>query len=116
MAAIASTKTYDYIVVGGGTSGLVVASRLSEDPTVSVLVIEAGGDKSNDPFVNTPGLIGALYGKEEYDWNFSSVPQVSRLTECLFADYVFPFLFLSNPFDLTLCGSIKRLTDVASPR
>lgn len=68
---------YDYIVVGGGTSGLVVASRLTEDPNVSVLVIEAGGDKTSDPFVNTPGFMGALYGKEEYDWNFSSVPQVS---------------------------------------
>lgn len=77
MANTSETKTYDYIVVGGGTSGLVVASRLTEDPNVSVLVIEAGGDKTNDPFVNTPGFMGALYGKEEYDWNFSSVPQVS---------------------------------------
>ncbi|KAJ4390760.1 hypothetical protein N0V93_004358 [Gnomoniopsis smithogilvyi] len=75
MANNSDTQPYDYIVVGGGTSGLVVASRLTEDPNVSVLVIEAGGDKSQDPFVNTPGFMGALYGKEEYDWNFSSVPQ-----------------------------------------
>ncbi|KAG6368204.1 hypothetical protein INS49_002405 [Diaporthe citri] len=66
---------YDYIIVGGGTAGLVVASRLSEDADVSVLVIEAGGDKTKDPFVMTPGLLGALYGKDEYDWNFLSVPQ-----------------------------------------
>ena len=38
-----AATTYDYIVVGGGTSGLVVAARLTEDPNVSVLVIEAGG-------------------------------------------------------------------------
>lgn len=69
---------YDYIIVGGGTAGLVVASRLSEDADVSVLVVEAGGDKSKDPFVTTPGLMGALYGKDEYDWNFLSVPQVCR--------------------------------------
>lgn len=77
-SSIPNGDTYEYIVVGGGTAGLVVASRLSENPEVSVLVIEAGGDKSNDPFVQTPGLIGAMYGKEEYDWNFSSVPQVSK--------------------------------------
>lgn len=72
---MADPKTFDYIVVGGGTAGLVVASRLSEDPLVSVLVIEAGADKTQDPFVNTPGFMTALYGKDEYDWNFSSVPQ-----------------------------------------
>lgn len=71
---------YDYIIIGGGTAGLVVASRLSEDADVSVLVIEAGGDKSKDPLVMTPGLMGALYGKEEYDWNFLSVPQVCQLS------------------------------------
>lgn len=70
---------YDYIIVGGGTAGLVVASRLSEDADVSVLVIEAGGDKTKDPFVVTPGLMGGLYGKDEYDWNFLSVPQVGQL-------------------------------------
>lgn len=70
---------YDYIIVGGGTAGLVVAARLSEDADVSVLIIEAGGDRSKDPFVLTPGLMGALYGKDEYDWNFSSVPQVGQL-------------------------------------
>lgn len=70
------SETFDYVVVGGGTSGLVVATRLSEDPQVSVLVIEAGGDRKDDPFVLTPGLMAGLYGKEEYDWNFSSPPQV----------------------------------------
>ncbi|KAK0612444.1 hypothetical protein B0T17DRAFT_648607 [Bombardia bombarda] len=66
---------FDYIVVGGGTAGLVVAARLSEDSDVRVLVVEAGADRSTDPLVLTPGLVAAVYGKDEYDWNFSSVPQ-----------------------------------------
>ncbi|KAB5511578.1 hypothetical protein GE09DRAFT_1232440 [Coniochaeta sp. 2T2.1] len=66
---------FDYIIIGGGTAGLVVASRLTEDPSVRVLVVEAGADRAADPLVNTPGLVGAMYGRGEYDWNFSSVPQ-----------------------------------------
>ncbi|KAF4900989.1 Dehydrogenase citC [Colletotrichum viniferum] len=65
----------NYVIVGGGTAGLVVASRLTEDPEVRVLVVEAGSDQSANPLVLTPGLMAGLYGKEEYDWNFTSVPQ-----------------------------------------
>ncbi|KAF9878451.1 aryl-alcohol [Colletotrichum karsti] len=68
-------SSYDYIIVGGGTAGLVVASRLTEDAEVRVLVVEAGADQSANPLVLTPGLVAGVYGKEEYDWNFSSVPQ-----------------------------------------
>ncbi|KAK4142873.1 uncharacterized protein C8A04DRAFT_12844 [Dichotomopilus funicola] len=75
MAAVDLDQPFDYIIVGGGTAGLVVANRLSEDSDVRVLVVEAGADRTADPLVLTPGLVAALYGKEEYDWNFSSVPQ-----------------------------------------
>jgi choline dehydrogenase-like flavoprotein len=67
---------FDYIVVGGGTAGLVVASRLTENDDIRVLVIEAGPDNTKDPLVLTPGFVGAQYGQEKYDWNFVSVPQV----------------------------------------
>jgi choline dehydrogenase-like flavoprotein len=68
---------YDYIIVGGGTAGLTVANRLSEDESINVLVIEAGDDRSADPLITTPGLVAGLYGKPEYDYNFISPPQVT---------------------------------------
>ncbi len=46
-----SGKSFDYIIIGGGTAGLVLAARLSEDPTKSVLVLEAGGAHLGDPMI-----------------------------------------------------------------
>lgn len=66
---------YDFVIVGGGTSGLVVANRLSEDPNVQVLVIEAGGDHTNNDSIKIPILHEGLKGSE-VDWNFKSLPQV----------------------------------------
>ncbi|KAF3402143.1 Oxygen-dependent choline dehydrogenase [Talaromyces pinophilus] len=70
-----SVDNFDYIIVGGGTAGLTVADRLTEDENVSVLVVEAGEDRSKDPLVLTPGLVAGVYGNPDYDWNFNSVPQ-----------------------------------------
>lgn len=61
---------YDYVVVGAGASGLTVANRLSEDPNMTVLVIEAGDFDRNEDFVTIPGLAGGAIGIE-YDWNIS---------------------------------------------
>ncbi|KAK1753791.1 hypothetical protein QBC47DRAFT_430764 [Echria macrotheca] len=71
------TDKFDYIIIGGGTAGLAMASRLSEDTDITVLVIEAGRDHRANPLVQTPGLVAALYGNDEYDWNFLSAPQPS---------------------------------------
>jgi choline dehydrogenase-like flavoprotein len=73
---------YDFIVVGGGTAGLVVASRLSEDPSVQVLVVEAGGNHMDDPRLKIPALYDSLKGTEA-DWNFKSEPQVRCLVSMM---------------------------------
>ncbi|KAI1204349.1 putative GMC oxidoreductase [Annulohypoxylon truncatum] len=67
---------YDYVVVGGGTSGLVVASRLSEDKDVRVLVLEAGANRLTDPKVSIQGLAASLYFDPDYDWCITTEPQV----------------------------------------
>ena len=69
-------RDFDFIIVGGGTAGLVLAHRLSTDPKVSVLVIEAGGNRLGDPKISTPGLCTTLYDDPNYDWSFDTVPQV----------------------------------------
>mgnify|MGYP000882235173 CR=1 FL=1 len=69
-------QPFDFIVVGGGTAGLVVASRLTEDPETSVLVLEAGSNRVNDPRIMIPGLAASTYFDPDFDWCFSSTPQV----------------------------------------
>ncbi|KAI0847686.1 GMC oxidoreductase [Daldinia vernicosa] len=65
---------YHFVIIGGGTAGLVVATRLSEDPSQRILVLEAGADLRDDPRVKTPALRRALFGSQA-DWNFQSEPQ-----------------------------------------
>jgi choline dehydrogenase-like flavoprotein len=71
-----TTTTYDFVIVGGGASGLVIASRLSEDPEVKVLVLEAGKNLLADPMVATPAGWASFLGSDA-DWNFETTAQVS---------------------------------------
>ncbi|KAL8640852.1 MAG: hypothetical protein Q9228_002272 [Teloschistes exilis] len=76
-------KSLDYIIVGGGTAGLVLANRLTADPDVSILVIEAGSDRLSDPKITTPGLLTLTYNDPQYDWGFNTVPQEHLYGKCV---------------------------------
>ncbi len=67
---------YDYIVVGGGSAGSAVASRLSEDPATKVLVLEAGRrDYAFDLFIHMPAALTYPLGNRLYDWCYESEPE-----------------------------------------
>ena len=72
-------RMFDYIIVGGGTSGLLLLNRLTEDPSINVLVLEAGEDRAKDPRINTPAFWTSLVGTE-IDWAFQTKPQVYFLS------------------------------------
>jgi len=65
---------YDYVIVGAGTAGCVLAARLTEDPGVSVCLIEAG-PRDSHPFIQVPALVGAAIGRRNLNWRFMTEPQ-----------------------------------------
>ncbi|KAF8665631.1 hypothetical protein AX16_000086 [Volvariella volvacea WC 439] len=67
--------TYDYVIVGGGTGGNVVAARLSENPNHQVLVLEAGVSDEGILGVESPLLAPTLSPFTLYDWNYTTIPQ-----------------------------------------
>jgi choline dehydrogenase-like flavoprotein len=79
-AASFLSSSFDYLIIGGGTAGLVLAARLTENPNVQVGVLEAGKLRLGDPNVESMGGIGAMLNNTDYDWAFKSVPQVSTLS------------------------------------
>ena len=66
---------YDYIIIGAGSAGCVLANRLTQDPAVKVLLLEAGG-KDNSLIVKMPaGAGGLINAKGAYNWGFSTEPE-----------------------------------------
>ena len=65
--------TYDYVIVGAGSAGAVLAARLSEDAEVTVLLLEAGGEADADE-VMIPAAFPSLF-KTRWDWNYTTTEQ-----------------------------------------
>ena len=71
---VMSKETFDYIIVGAGSSGCVLASRLSEDPSVSVCLLEAGGPDTS-VFVHAPLGAAVMLPTKINNWAFETIPQ-----------------------------------------
>jgi choline dehydrogenase len=66
--------TYDYVIVGSGSAGSVLASRLTEDPATTVLVLEAGGGDGS-VFIQMPSALSIPMNMEKYNWFYESEPE-----------------------------------------
>lgn len=67
-------ETFDYVIVGGGTAGCVLANRLTADPKIKVLLLEAGGN-GRGFYVGIPLTLGLVIGNPKHDWRYKSEPE-----------------------------------------
>lgn len=74
MRRMKEPETYDYIVVGGGSAGCVLAARLSEDPRLSVLLVEAGPADRN-PWLHIPSGFFRTINNPRFDWRYETEPE-----------------------------------------
>jgi len=65
---------FDYIIVGAGSAGCVLANRLTEDPSVSVLLLEYGGSDSSI-FIQMPTALSIPMNMDKFNWGFESIPE-----------------------------------------
>ena len=71
---MAGRGAFDYVIVGAGSAGCVLAHRLTADPSVRVLVLEAGGSDRH-PFIHVPIGLGKIWERRMFDWGYDTEPE-----------------------------------------
>jgi 4-pyridoxate dehydrogenase len=71
---MAGTKEYDYVIVGAGSAGCMLAYRLGADPSNRILVLEVGGPDT-DPLIHIPLGLGKMHEKRAHDWGYDTEPE-----------------------------------------
>ena len=69
-----SSKSYDYVIIGAGSAGCVLANRLSADPGTRVLVLEAGA-KDKSWLIHVPLGVGKVWHTPQFNWSYMSDPE-----------------------------------------
>jgi choline dehydrogenase len=78
-----ATLSYDFVIVGAGSAGCVLANRLSADPRRRVLLLEAGGRDAH-PFIHMPAGIARLVHNRRINWHYSTQPEPALNGRCLY--------------------------------
>ena len=71
---MAAPSEFDYVIVGAGSAGCVLAARLSANPAVRVLLLEAGGWDWH-PLIRIPLGVGRIWGFSRFDWGYETEPE-----------------------------------------
>jgi choline dehydrogenase len=82
-ASAVERSIFDFVIVGGGTAGCVLANRLTEDPGVRVLLLEAGGEPSS-MWIKMPLAMGKLFTHPTLNWGFYTEPEVKLNNRTIF--------------------------------
>mgnify|MGYP000689271366 FL=1 len=78
----AMKNKYDYVVIGSGSAGSVIAARLAEDPTVKVLLLEAG-PSDDHIYIRMPAALGFPLMNDRFNWYYDSEAEKSTSREAV---------------------------------